>query len=373
MRTRIALLVVILGAIAGAQQPAPRRAANVPALLAFPGFYHLRSVVVVGEVRRQDNGEIRMSDDAGTVRVMFKGTVPDGLDEVRGEFWDVGRMNTDDPRLAGYDLQRDFQIDPNGPWPRPGQVVAIIASSVEAAVSPAAPSIRSIVLFPSRYVGQMVTITGQFGARNLMGELPDAPARSRYDFVLRSADAAIWVVNMRPRGRDFELSLDTRIDTGRWVEVSGTLQQGRGLLWVDATPNSLALAKPPAETPIDAPIRVPAAPPPEVLFSAPVEDESDVPLSTNVRIQFSRDIDPTTLKNNVRVEYDAQETAVRGELVNPTAEFTTDYSPGNRRLEIKFTMELERFRTIRVHLAEGILGTDKQPLKPWVLTFHTGP
>ena len=24
-----------------------------------------------------------------------------GLDEVRGEFWDLGRMNADDPRLAG--------------------------------------------------------------------------------------------------------------------------------------------------------------------------------------------------------------------------------------------------------------------------------
>ena len=92
-----------------------------------------------------------------------------------------------------------------------------------------------MVLYPERYQDEKVTLTGQFAGRNLLGDLPDAPAKSRYDFVLRSADAAIWVTNIRPNGKDFELALDARIDTGRWLEVSGTLQQGRGLQWVDAT------------------------------------------------------------------------------------------------------------------------------------------
>ena len=42
------------------------------------------------------------------MRVLFKGSAPDGLSEVRGEFWDLGRMNADDPRLAGYDLRDDL-------------------------------------------------------------------------------------------------------------------------------------------------------------------------------------------------------------------------------------------------------------------------
>ena len=160
---------------------------------------------------------------------------------------------------------------------------------------PATPTIRSIVLNPTRYIDQKVTITGQFGGRNLLGDLPDAPGKSRYDFVLRSADAAIWVSNMRPKGKDqgkdFELSLDARIDTGRWLQVRGTVQQGRGLLWIDAEAGSLAVVKPPAETKTDdEPIRVPAGPPPEVVFSAPTQDETDVSLATNVRIQFSRDL-----------------------------------------------------------------------------------
>jgi hypothetical protein len=264
-------------------------------------------------------------------------------------------------------------VDPEGAWPRPGQVTAIVASAIAAASPPSTPTIRAMVLYPARYLDQKVTVTGQFAGRNLLGDLPDAPARSRYDFVLRSADAAIWVTNIRPKGKDFELALDARIDTGRWLEVSGTLQQGRGLQWFDALAGSLKLAKAPVETTAqEAPIRVPAAPPPEVIFSAPTQDETDVPLSANIRIQFSRDVNPATIKDHVRVTYDGAEINARGEPDSPNAEFTTQYLPGNRVLEIRFSKPLERFLTVHVSLVEGILGTDKQPLIPWTLDFMTG-
>ena len=48
---------------------------------------------------------------------------------------------------------------------------------------------------------------------------------------------------------------------------------------------------------------MPAAPPPEVVFSAPTEGESDVALNTTLRIQFSRDINVATLKGRIKVEY----------------------------------------------------------------------
>jgi hypothetical protein len=295
-------LVALTVSLSAQQQPAVRRATNIASLLAFPAFYQLRPVLLAGTVSQQDNGDIHVADGTETIRIIAKGTsAPDGLNEVRGDFWDLGRMNASDPRLAAYDLKETFHVDPEGAWPRPGQVTAIMASGVTPASAPPAPSIRNMVLFPSRYLGEKVTITGQFAGRNLLGELPDAPAKSRYDFVLRSADAAIWVTNMPPRGKDFELSLDTRIDTGRWLEVSGILQQGRGLQWLDATAGTLKLTKAPLERPLEAPIRVAAAPPPEVLFSAPTEDESDVLLSSTIRIQFSRDIDPATIKGHVHV------------------------------------------------------------------------
>jgi hypothetical protein len=372
MVRRILVLVVVLAASLSAQ-PAVRRATNLAALTTHAAFYHGRPIVVVGAVKLEDNGELRVTTDGTSMRVVFKGSAPDGVDEIRGEFWDLGRMGADNPRLAGYDLKAAFKIDPEGAWPRPGQVLAIIASSITAAEPAAAPSVRNIVLYPSRYLDQRVTVTGQFGGRNLLGDLPDAPGLSRYDFVLRSADAAIWVSNLRPRGKDFELALDARIDTGRWLEISGTLQQGRGLQWLDGTTGTIKITQAPKETTDDAPIRIPMGPPPEVVFSAPTGDETDVQLSTNVRIQFSRDINPATFRGHIAVKYSEAETRERGEPDTPKVEFTTQYLPGTRVLELKFANPLERFRTVTVELQDGILGTDTQPLQSWTLNFQTGP
>jgi hypothetical protein len=376
-RCTVLTLIGLFVCAAASAQTVQRRATNIAALLAYPGFYHTRPIVIVGTVALNAT-ELRVSDGTASIHVIFKGaSTPDGLDEIRGEFWDVGRMKPDDPRLAGYDLRATFHMDPDAPWPRPGEVTAIIATSVAPASPPQTPTIRALVLEPSHYLDQKVTISGQFGGRNLLGDLPDAPAQSRYDFVLRSGDAAIWVIHMRPkgkdRGKDFELSVDARIDTGRWLQVSGTLQQGRGLLWIDADAGSLEMIKPPTETAVaDEPIRVAAAPPPEVVFSAPTQDETDVSMGASVRIQFSRDLNPDTIKNHVRVSYLVEQSVERGEPATPQAEFTTKYLPANRVLQITFAKPLERFRTVKIELLDGILGTDQQPLKPWTLTFAVG-
>ena len=377
MLKRVPLIALVLTATVVAQ-PVTRRATNLAMILAYPGFYHGRPVVIVGKVGLEQNGRLKVSDDAGSVTLVFKGSAPDGLDEIRGEFWDIGRLKADDARLGTLDLRTTLRLDPDGPWPRPGEVTVIVATAVAPAAPALAPSIRAMVLNPSRYHEQKVTITGQFSGRNLLGDLPDAPARSRYDFVLRAADAAIWVANMRPRlkdtsGKEFDLSLDSRIDSSRWLTVRGTLQQARGLQWLEAEAGSLSLAKPPTETTNEEEqVRVPAGPPPEVIFSAPTEDETDVSMSTTVRMQFSRDIDQSTLKGHIRVRYLDAQTVERGEPVTPTADFTFQYSGASRVLELKFAKPLERFRTVKVDLLDGILGTDGQPLKPWTLTFALG-
>ena len=371
MPRRLLIVALLLGATVSAQTPT-RRCTNIAALVAYPSYYHLRPITILGTLSRNDNGELRLGGAPPSLRVVYAGRVPDGASEIRGEFWDLGRMNADDPRLATYDVRATFRFDPEAGWPRAGQVTAIVASAVTPASPPLGSSIRSLVLQPSRYLDQKVTVTGQFAGRNLLGDLPDAPGRSQYDFVLRSADAAIWVTNLRPRGRDFELSLDTRIDTGRWVEISGTLQQGRGLQWINAEGSRITLATAPTDTTLDEPpIRVPAAPPPEVVFSAPTQDETDVLQTSSVRIQFSRDLDPSTLKDHVRVRYLSEEARNLGEPDTPIAVYTVQYLPANRVLEIRFTEPLLRYRTIKVDLLEGILGADKQPLAPWTLSFVT--
>lgn len=346
------------------QSGGTRRATNPAALIAHPEFFHQRPVVVTGELQLLDSGEMRVTNDGVSIRVVSTGTSPSGIVEVRGEFWDLGKFNADDPRLATYDLRRVFGIDPEGAWPRTGQVMALMASAVTSASQPSAPSIRNVVLFPSRYADQRITLVGQFGGRNLLGDLPDAPAQSRWDFVLRSADAAVWVTNLRPRGKDFELALDTRIDTGRWLEVSGVLQQGKGLQWLNGEAGSLKITTAPKDVTDQPLVRVEPAPPPEVVFSAPTSDETDVTPTSSIRIQFSRDMDQSTFRGRIRVRYD---TAADGAIP-----FTTQYLPGNRVLELKFPTPFERFTKVIVELQEGIAATDKQLLAPWTLAFETG-
>ena len=107
------------------------------------------------------------------------------------------------------------------------------------------------------------------------------------------------------------------------------------------------------------------APPPEVVFSAPTGDETDVLATSSVRIQFSRDIDASTFKGRIKVSYPSAPGA-------PPAAFTTSYLPGTRVLELKFAQPLQRFSAVTVELQDGIIGTDKQALVPWTLTFQTG-
>src|SRR5262245_31202299 len=302
---RRTLLVLLVAAGVSAQAP-QRRATNISALITSPAVHHGRQFVLVGDVATQPNGQIRVTNGVTSMRVVFDGSAPDGNDEIRGEFWDLARINQDDPRLTRIDLQKTFGLDPGGPWPRGGEVMAIMATSIMSATVPPAPSVRSIVLNPSRYLNQRVTVVGQFTGRNLRGDLPDTPARSRWDFVIRSADAAMWVSGARPKGKGFDLALDARIDTSRWLEVSGVVKEGRGLQWLEVGDNGIQLAKAPNEAPPaeeEPTVRAPAAPPPEVVFSAPTDGENDVSLVTNVRIQFSRDIAPATIRGRVRASY----------------------------------------------------------------------
>src|SRR4051794_18408739 len=118
-------------------QPVTRRATNLAAVLAYPGYYHGRPIVIVGKVGLEKD-QLRVSDEEHSIRLLFKGTAPDGLDEVRGEFWDIGRMKVDDPRLSTYDLRNTFKLDPDASWPRPGEVTAIMATAI--APAPAAPA-----------------------------------------------------------------------------------------------------------------------------------------------------------------------------------------------------------------------------------------
>ena len=117
---------------------------------------------------------------------------------------------------------------------------------------------------------------------------------------------------------------------------------------------------------------VPAAPPAEVVFSTPTEDESDVSPKTNIRIQFSREINPTSLKGRVGVGYLDSQGVGRSGPMTPAPDFSVQYTTAVRVLELRFNRPLEQFRRVKVTLLDGIVGRDGQPVQPWTLTFTVG-
>jgi hypothetical protein len=231
-------------------------------------------------------------------------------------------------------------------------VFAIAGASAEPARPLMAPSVRAVALDPARYADQTVTLTGRFRGRNLYGDLPEAPGKSRWDFVLQSAE---------------DLDPMARVDTGKWLEVSGTVRTQGAATWVEGEKLQLSTAE---DTTPAAVVSVAAPPPtPEEVFSAPLSEETEVPTDVVVRIQFSRDMDRRTFADHVRVSY------VPGPGAPPVASpptFTSMYRDDTRSLEIKFSTPLERFRTVRVDLLDGIVALGGGNLAPWALTFSIG-
>jgi hypothetical protein len=354
----------------GVVQPtATRFATTAEALVAAPVFFHGKQVVVRRDV--EPAGQLmRLANTAKPIYVFWRDSPSAPRDsELRGEFWDLGRIDRSDTRFGHLNLQAILDVASNGAWPPRDQVFMITNASTIESPLPAEPTLRALALAPDHYVGKGVTVTGRFRGANLFADLPSAAGtKGRWDFVLQSADAAIWVTGVRPRGRGFDLDVNARMDAGRWLQVAGTLRHDGPLPYIEAT--SVAEGKAPNETTVEVllPPRPPEAPP-TVVFSAPTAGETDAERAMPIRIQFSRDMDPKSFANHVRVSYVGP--APPGAQAIPA--FTIRYIEGNRALEIKAAAPLDRFRTVKVELLEGIVSSiDDLPLAPWSLTFATG-
>ena len=365
----VGVLVTCSSSLAHAQVPA-RHATTAEALVAAPVFFHGKQVVV----RRDVEPAGPLMKLAGTARPIFvfwrdSPSAPRNS-EVRGDFWDLGRLERTDSRFSSINFQPILDAAANGQWPARDQVFLILGATTAESPLPAEPSIRALALAPDQYVGKGITVTGRFRGANLFADLPQgAGTKGRWDFVLQSADAAVWVSGVRPRGRGFDLDINARADTGRWVQVAGTVRRTGPLAWIEAT--SIAEATAPTDTTIEVALPPPPPPPaPEVVFSAPTSGDTDVDRAAPIRIQFSRDMDGRTFRDRVWLSYVGP--APAGAPATPPT-FTARYVEGNRALEIRPSAPLDRYRTVKVELLEGILSNvDNQPLAPVSLTFTTG-
>lgn len=361
MRFRLLALCALLlaSAFTVTAQPQARRATTIAAIRHYPGFYHQQTVLVVGEIKGTLERATIGTDEAALTLIARE--VREGKVEARGQLLDIGRMSQDDPRLIPFNLLDRIRAQYQERWPKPGEELILLLGGTApppSATSVTAPPLRAVAMEPAKFDGQKVSIVGQFRGRNLFGDLPEAPAQNRYQFVLRSGDAAVWVMGVQSKGKTFNFDPARRIDTGRWVKVQGTVRTAKGLTWLDGT--SIELAPTPEET-TEVTIDLPPPPPVEVLFTAPAEGEADVRLTERIRMQLSRDLDPATLKDRVRFTQAGKDIA-----------FTTNYTRENRALEIRPTDPLEPFKPVKMEILTGVKGTDGGPMPPFTLTFVTG-
>ena len=357
----VVLAVAFSGHLAVAQGVGGRRLATVAGLHQYPGYYHLQNVLVDGEIDENKGHPVLRANEREINLLLNDVTTSSGLVEVRGVLLDVGRLEHGDPRLAKYEGAQDPEH-----WPRPGEDLVISVTNVTETQLATTASVRALALQPWKFEGQKVTLVGQFRGRNLFGDTPSAPGKSKYDFVLRSADAAVWVTDLRPKGKGFDLNVDARVDTGRWLQVTGTVSQDRGLVTVLGATIEAAMA--PQAAPVEEEAAAPPTPPEpgEVIFSTPTEGDIDVSGTAPVRLQFSRGLDEKSLADRLRVTYQGADPAA------PPIQFDQSYDFGTRAIELRFKQRLDPFKTVKVELLEGLKTFDDAPIQPFTLTFSIG-
>jgi hypothetical protein len=375
MRRRFFRVIVAAALVSAtiSAQPALRRATTINAIRSYAGFYHQQLVSVVGEVKGEGERVTLVTDETSITLIVREAPDQGKRIEARGQVLDIGRVAQDDPRLIPFNLLDRTRTAYPERWPRPGEEVVLMVSSVgepPASSNVNTPPLRTVAMDPARFAGQRVTLVGQFRGHNLFGDLPEAPISNKWAYVIRSADAAVWVMGLEPKGKTFNFDVNKRIDSGRWVKVAGTARTAKGLAWIEGT--TIELTQAPADVATEVSVPLPPPIPVEVLFSAPTQGETDVRLDERIRLQLSRDLDPASLKDHVRITYSAAESKDRAEAEPPFIAFATNYTKENRALEIRPLQPLERFRAVKVEFLEGVKGTDGGPMKPFVLSFTTG-
>jgi len=380
----------------GAQSPddAPVRVA-IEDLLRAPGRYDQRTVLVKARLRggdMEDQGneiyELSDLDSFRSVRTKMPwGSMNDmrflegSTVEVVGVFWDLSSQDPrfPDPRLRAYPgiLRNDTQTNmdekyryfiaatslervedqpPLKPEPKPDR------PSPPKKDLPAATSmdLRELVKSAEAVSDKRIEVVGKFRGDNLYGDLPIRSKRAPRDFVLKAATASIWVTGRRPRGDDFELDPRMRRDTGKWLKVSGVARLEDGVVYLKADTIELG-SKPddPELEPRDVEAKTEDAPKvqPEVVFSLPLEGERGIPLTTEFRIQFSKDMNDASFDRNVDLLY-ADDTG-RG---NPFPDMKIVYDRPSRTLVVSPGHALAPQKEIRLVLYRHIVDREGLPL-----------
>lgn len=220
-------------------------------------------------------------------------------------------------------------------------------------------SLEQLVGRAGKMDGQLVRVVGKFRGRNLFADLPARSMRTMNDWVIKDSLFAVWVTNRKPKGDGFELDPAIRRDTSRWVEVIGRPTTRNGVVIIDAM--EVTLTQPPTPK-ADA---APPPPPPErpkippvIVFSLPLDGESDFDFSGRIIVQFNNDMDEESFKGRVGLRYEGP--ALPGD---PGFEsMRVSYNAGSKALIVDPGAPILRGRVLDLVLLTGIVDIDGQPL-----------
>ncbi len=220
-------------------------------------------------------------------------------------------------------------------------------------------SLEQLVARAGKMDGQLVRVVGKFRGRNLFADLPARSMRTVNDWVIKDSLFAVWVTNRKPKGDGFELDPAIRRDTSRWVEVIGRPTTRNGVVILDAM--QVTLTQPPTAKADAAP---PPAPPerpkipPVIVFSLPLDGESDFDFSGRIIVQFNNDMDEESFKGRVGLRYEGP--AMPGD---PGFEsMRVSYNSGSKALIVDPGASILRGRVLDLVLLTGIVDLDGQPL-----------
>lgn len=369
MRFLLATALLATSVLSAPAQAPERHVTTAHALSAHSHFFHGTQVTFLSTVHDTAGvAVVPIGEKQRAVLLWQQPQRPHGEVLLRGTFLDLGRLETDDARLKTVDMPRLLDAVNEGRWPGRNEVFLLASARYEKYEPSAQPSLRGIALDPARYAGKQVTLSGRFRGRNLFGDQPVSPGKSPHEYVLRVADASIWISGLRPRGRGFTLDPDARRDTREWVRVSGIVRHEAPVVWIEG--KTIDLTKPDADMPsVEPPAAPPPGPAPEIVFSAPLDGETEVATDVVLRVQFSRDIAPDSLKDQVAVAYGMrQDGSTPGAA--PAAHVT--YRAANRSIEIRFAEPLAPFATVIVAFGNAITATDGVAMRPSRIAFQTG-
>ena len=143
----VGVVLLLLGLLGSSEaQRAGRRVATLSMLAQHPSFYHAEEVIVHADAV----GETVLTylvDDRSRLLVLDVPPPPVGVRdrlEVIGTFYDVGRLEPDDPRVSELPFERLSRSLLHKDWPGVGEMRLIVAASSTPLAESTAATLRTV-------------------------------------------------------------------------------------------------------------------------------------------------------------------------------------------------------------------------------------